>query len=250
MFDSAKIAALNDLEMIVYDYLVKHMDKAATMTIRELSSACHVSTSTIVRTSGKLGYAGFSELKYAMKQELQAKKISMIDYFYDAAIPVDNFLKRMNQDDYRQTLATAIQMIIAAKQITFIGIGTSGILGMYGSRYFINLGMNCYSITDVFTPVAPSGQDGNLVIVLSVSGETKETLTQLNEFKRYGAKILSITNNEHSTIARLADYNLSYYMPEITDNKEHSINLTTQVPVIALIEILAHQAHHERNQLK
>lgn len=39
----------------------------------------------------------------------------------------------------------------------------------------------------------------------------------------------------------MADYNISYYMPEVGSPVEDHVNLTTQVPVIALIEILAHQ---------
>ena len=73
------------------------------------------------------------------------------------------------------------------------------------------------------------------------------------DFKKSNAKILSITNDEHSTIACLADYNISYYMPdEKSAYADPYINLTTQIPVIALIELLAHQAgrqlHMEANE--
>ena len=90
------------------------------------------------------------------------------------------------------------------------------------------------------------------MIALSVSGETVEIIKQIEDFKRFGAQILSITNDQHSTIARLADFNISYYMPEVSgpDPTDEAINLTTQVPVVALLEILAQQAYQRENNAK
>ncbi|WP_207695729.1 phosphosugar-binding transcriptional regulator [Enterococcus sp. DIV0212c] len=245
MFDLEKVQSLNELEMLVYHYVLEHMDNIPKLTIRQLSTNCHVSTSTILRFCSKMGFDGFSELKYAIKKEEQQQEQSFEQY-YDATIHVDSFLKRLNQQTYYETLKPAITMIASARHIVFSGIGTSGILGSYGSRYFANMGINAYSIGDPFTPIPQRGFENTLAIILSVSGETSEVIKQVTDFKRSGAKILSITNDEHSTIARLADYNISYYMPdEKSVYADPYINITTQIPVIALIELLAHQASKE-----
>ncbi|MFD2308218.1 MurR/RpiR family transcriptional regulator [Enterococcus termitis] len=243
MFDLEKVQSLNELEMLVYHYILEHMDRIPKQTIRQLSADCHVSTSTILRFCSKMGFDGFSELKYAIKKDAEEKKDASFEQYYTSTIHVDSFLKRINQQTYYETLKPAIALISAARHVVFSGIGTSGILGSYGSRYFANMGINAYSIDDPFTPIPQRGFENTLAVILSVSGETAEVIKQVTNFKRSSAKILSITNNEHSTIARLADYNISYYMPD-----EHSvyadpfINITTQIPVIALIELLAHQA--------
>lgn len=248
MFDLEKIKLLNDLEMVVYHYTLEHTEQVANSTIRQLSADCHVSTSTILRFCGKLGYEGFSEFKYALKEE--KRNGDTLESYYDAIIHVDSFLKKMSDKSYGQAIEPAVSMIAEARHVVFSGIGTSGTLGDYGSRYFANLGINAYSMLDPFSPVPIRGLENTLAIILSVSGETKEMIKQASDFKRYGAKVLSITNNEFSTVARLADHNLSYYMPE-----EHSvffdaaINLTTQVPVIVLLEILAHRVHQKLNIL-
>ncbi|MBO0480770.1 SIS domain-containing protein [Candidatus Enterococcus courvalinii] len=244
MFESEKIKQLNELEMIVYNYLIANLEEVSKMTIRQLSDACHVSTSTILRCCNKLGLQGFSELKFAIKNYQTQAKQQMFEQFYDATVQVDSFLKKVNNESYRIVLEQAVQMIVAARHVAFSGIGTSGVLGLYGSRYFINLGLNAYSITDPFAPVPSRGLESTLAIILSVSGETSEMIEKTEAFKRYGAKVLSITNDETSTIARLADYNLSYYMPE-TRGKEESLNLTTQVPVVTLLEMLAQKASQE-----
>lgn len=244
MFDSQKVKDLNELELVVYTSMLENLEEVYSWTIRELSEKCHVSTSTILRCLAKLGFSGYSEFKFALKEELTKQKQSF-ESFYDANVQVDAFLKRVNNDTYRMILDPAVELIVNSNHIVFSGIGTSGTLGMYGSRYFSNLEFNAYAITDPFIPVPVKGLDNTLVIILSVSGETKEIIKQIEDFKRNGAKILSITNNEHSTIAQLSDSNLSYYMPEVGGPHltDEAINLTTQVPVIALIEILAHQAY-------
>ena len=48
--------------------------------------------------------------------------------------------------------------------------------------------------------------DKTLVIVLSQSGETIETLASLEKAKSFGAKVISIVNVKGSTIARASDY--------------------------------------------
>ncbi|MFZ8515519.1 transcriptional regulator GenR, partial [Staphylococcus aureus] len=87
--------------------------------------------------------------------------------------------------------------------------------------------INSYSIADPFTPIPKRGFENTLALILSVSGETNEMIKQMTDFKTAGAKVLSITNNQHSTIARLADYNISYYMPdERSPFADKSVNTT------------------------
>jgi len=133
MFDEEKIKTLNELEMAVYKYIVQHFEEIDQLTIRELSAACHVSTSTILRCITKLGYRGYSELKYAICQKKE-QDARAFDLFYDATIQVNTFLKKVNNEDYRKFIQPAVELILSARHVAFSGIGTSGILGTYGSR--------------------------------------------------------------------------------------------------------------------
>ncbi len=49
LFSHAAIASLNNLEMMVYQYVIKNRDKVMYMTIRELAEASGVSTTTVLR---------------------------------------------------------------------------------------------------------------------------------------------------------------------------------------------------------
>ena len=54
MFSHAAVASLNNLEMMVYHYVIKNRDKVMYMTIRELAEAAGVSTTTVLRFCRKL----------------------------------------------------------------------------------------------------------------------------------------------------------------------------------------------------
>ncbi|KZP93783.1 MurR/RpiR family transcriptional regulator [Enterobacter hormaechei] len=60
MFSHSAIASLNNLEMMVYNYVIKNRDKVMYMTIRELADAAGVSTTTILRFCRKLNCDGYS----------------------------------------------------------------------------------------------------------------------------------------------------------------------------------------------
>jgi DNA-binding transcriptional regulator YhcF (GntR family) len=71
MFSHAAIASLNNLEMMVYHYVIKNRDKVMYMTIRELAEAAGVSTTTVLRFCRKLQCEGYSEFRVRFKLYLE-----------------------------------------------------------------------------------------------------------------------------------------------------------------------------------
>ena len=75
-----------------------------------------------------------------------------------------------------------------------------------------------------------------LAIVLSVSGETEEILRFASQFSLHHCKVLSVTSHEHSRLAKLADFNISWHVPQTRITGGYDI--TTQIPVIYILETL------------
>jgi len=63
MFSYNKIQSLNELELSLYNYIMKNSEKVVYMRIRELAKEAHVSTTTILRFCKKLDCEGFTEFK-------------------------------------------------------------------------------------------------------------------------------------------------------------------------------------------
>ncbi|WP_374286559.1 MurR/RpiR family transcriptional regulator [Lactococcus sp.] len=240
MFQPEQISKLNDLESLVFDFIIKSPEKVQQMTIRDLASQVHVSTSTIVRLCTKLGFEGWADLKFYLKSQFREKTPE--EQHYDNMLEFDMFLRRMNTSNYQQRLNAAAKLIAEADYTVFLGIGTSGSLSDYATKYFVNTGLRSFVISDPFQAVQVKGMGHIVAIILSVSGETSQVINKELEFKADGAKIISITNNEDSTVAKLADLQLSYNLVNEWSKQYPLGNLTTQLPVLAILEILAHKA--------
>ena len=141
------------------------------------------------------------------------------------------FLRRMNTDNYQAKLNNAAQMIAKADYTVFLGLGTSGSLSEYATKYFVNTGLRSFVISDPFQAVQVQGMGNVVAVIMSVSGETEQVVNKELEFKAGGAKIISITNNEDCTVAKLADYQLSYNLVNEWSKQYPLGNLTTQLPV-------------------
>ena len=232
MFGYEVIKSLNDLEMLVYDYIMKHKQTVVYMTVRELADAVHVSASTVMRFCKKAGFDGYSEFKVRfkmyVKEEARHQNVEDLQ-------ELQEYFDKAGTTSFQNAVYEAADIVRAAKQVIFIGLGTSGILGKYGARYFSNLGKFSQYIEDPYFPVL-GGVDDLVVIALSVSGETEQVIEMVNRFKQNQCKIISITNRNSSTLAKISDFNLSYYVME-ADIGNH-VNMTTQVPVIYLIEAI------------
>lgn len=236
MFNHEVLKSYNDLEMLVYKYVLQHKEEVRYMTIRELAEAVHVSTSTIIRFCKKTGCDGYSEFKVQFKMYLKEEKLKKAEQIRDDGIDeVMRFFHTVTSNDYEEKINEITQVIQNAKQLIFIGIGTSGILGKYGARYFSNLGKFSQHIEDPYFPIGRDLED-TVVIALSESGETLQTIKMAEHFKKHKGTLFSITNRSSCTLAKMSDYNLSYFVSQRLVYEEY--NITTQIPVLYLLETI------------
>lgn len=136
MFSYEVIRQFTETEHHLYRYIMDNRDKVMFMRVRELSEVTHVSPASIVRFTRKLGCEGFSEFKVKLKQEAtrEVKKKTA-----DTVEVLEEFFERTMNRDYDHVLDAAAEIINEADLVVFFGIGTSGILAEYGSRFFSNM---------------------------------------------------------------------------------------------------------------
>ncbi|MBM7602908.1 DNA-binding MurR/RpiR family transcriptional regulator [Metabacillus crassostreae] len=237
MFSNDIIASFNHLEASLYNYIVQNGDKVPYMRIRELADETHVSTATILRFCRKLNCEGFSEFKVKLKIHLNENKKTKIKSSQHSML---EFFERTLKGDIEENMKQAADLIGKAENVIFIGIGSSGILAEYGARYFSSLGKFSLYIKDPHFPIHSKMMVNSVTIALSVSGETNFTINHLNQLKQEGSKIVSITNSKLSTIAKISDINISYY---VSEEFFEEANITTQVPVVYILETMAREIY-------
>lgn len=124
----------------------------------------------------------------------------------------------------------------AIRRIIFIACGTSwhaGLIGEYLIEEYARIPVEVEYASE-FRYRSPILDKGDLVIVISQSGETADTLAALREAKARGVKVLGITNVVGSTIARESDGGVYIHAgPEIGVASTKAF--TSQITVLILL---------------
>ncbi|MGX7162973.1 MurR/RpiR family transcriptional regulator [Enterococcus massiliensis] len=230
---------LSNIDLEIYKYVATHSDQVIYMRIRDLAQNTHTSTASILRFCRKFECEGFSEFKI----KLQIYRESLTE---DTAIhAVDesafiNFIHRTSESQFQEKIHEAATILAQKELVLFIGSGSSNIIAEYGALYFSSIFNMAFRIEDPANhPIdffSKTIAEKVCVIALSVGGETKDIVGYLNQFIATRSSIISITNSANSTVARLSDVNLAYY---ISTEKRGTADITSQVPALYTIEYLA-----------
>lgn len=181
-------------EEAVLDYLQKHFNKIPEMTVLELSEQSYTSQATINRACKALGFNGFSELKYAIKEDLsfmdtrEQKYMSKTEFFLEKIDfeSSENITKYFKDRDVK---------------IMIYGLGASSISAHYFHRQLLYLGIPSILVSEESMLV--KFRDYKLV-VFSSSGETTRILQVVKHAKECGTYVLAITKKD-STLDQMAD---------------------------------------------
>jgi arabinose-5-phosphate isomerase len=119
-----------------------------------------------------------------------------------------------------QSFDRAVETIIATlKQrgkIVVVGIGKSGNVGAKIAATLTSTGSTAVVLNSVDALHGDVGivNDGDVILALSYSGESDELLNLLPALKRFSVKIISLTGNLKSSLARHSDLALSVKVPK------------------------------------
>lgn len=239
MFNYEIIQSLNDLELLLYRYIMKNAEKVIYMRIRELADEAHVSTTTILRFCKKVNCEGYSEFKIKLKMHIQRNENNKIND--DTSIIID-FFKKLDNSELDRKLNVVCDLIKEARNVILIGTGTSGILCKYAARYFSSIGKFAMYIDDPYFPRNYKIYEDSIIIAISVSGETPTVIDHISNLKRENSTVVSITNSENCTVAKISDLNISYYVQR---EKIGISDITTQIPVLYIIENIGKRLHNK-----
>ena len=144
-----------------------------------------------------------------------------------------------------EEISLDVNDFMAVKRILILGCGTSWHAG-YVASYMIE---DCaripvdVEISSEFRYKNPIIEEGTLVLAISQSGETADTVAAVRELKTKGAKIIGICNVQGSTLTREADHTLLLRAgPEIGVASTKAF--TSQLVVLALFTLLMARARH------
>jgi D-arabinose 5-phosphate isomerase GutQ len=110
-----------------------------------------------------------------------------------------------------ESVESAKQLILSAQanknRLHVTGIGKPGHVAGYAASLLSSTGTPTYELHGTEAVHGSSGQvlPGDVVIAISNSGETKELQATVLTLKKNGAKIIAVTGNKNSWLAKNAD---------------------------------------------
>jgi glucosamine--fructose-6-phosphate aminotransferase (isomerizing) len=154
----------------------------------------------------------------------------------------DTFRGRVRSQEYELRLGGLYQVLprlIEAKRIIIIGCGTSWHAGLVGEYLFEDMARISVEVeyASEFRYRNPVIDEHDIVIAISQSGETADTLAAIKMAKEKGALVLGICNVVGSSIPRETDAGVyTHAGPEIGVASTKAF--TCQVTVLAMMAIL------------
>ncbi len=122
--------------------------------------------------------------------------------FKEALRHIQEEMQSMLSEIGEEKIEEIISYFFEANNIFVYGAGRSGLVGKAFAIRLVHLGFPTFVIGETITkPV----KKGDLVVLISGSGETIPVAMTAEIARRLGAKIISITANPDSHIARFAD---------------------------------------------
>ncbi len=199
---------LNKGDNEILSFCIRNNQTLSKMKVQEVADTLYTSPATVVRFCKKLGFSGFSEFKAGIKAELSQGspdtpvKNHSIDFLKD----VQKTIQLISDE----TAGRVLEMIDQCRRVEFYAAGSSRTVAAEFVKRLQIIGKPAfwYDDSSLMNISARQVTDNDLVIVISVSGETSLVLAAANMAKSRGASIVSITDLGSNSLSDMADENI------------------------------------------
>ncbi|EOI5727947.1 MurR/RpiR family transcriptional regulator [Cronobacter malonaticus] len=175
---------LSRTERIVYEYILCNMHRLSNISAKMIASQTFTTTTSVNRVSKKMGYSGYTELRYKCSTGLKTGDITVDKTVHDEAAQVAELCQQLHQ---------AQHIYLYARGGTLTSLN-------YLSRFLSIAGIPHLVLTDVHQLALIN--KGTLLLV-SKSGETRAIVEMARNAKRKNIKVMAITQN-HSSLSEVA----------------------------------------------
>jgi len=244
--------SLNPSEKTVADYVLENPSKILEYKLLTFAKVSGVSEATIMRFCKHLGYSGYSEMKLMMAKSLGEKdhvgqnkqfdiEISPNDKVEDLPAKIGAHLVKAIEDTLKildkDELVKAVDAVTRCNRFYFVGVGTSASTAYDAFSKFVKLGISCFHNNDTHMQLIAlsNAQPGDLVLAVSHSGKTKDTIEMAKLAKSRNATVMCLTNHNASLITKYSDIKLLTACYETGFESETMISRILQLSLIDML---------------
>lgn len=199
---------LSKQEKKVADYIFEKKGEVSYLSLQEIAKEIEVGEATIVRFVKKIGFNGFQDLKLNIaKEDLPIIETRYEDYIDNIHANINETVQNTKYLINKKQLEKSIKFIEKAERIFIYGVGSSGLAALELQNKFLRFGKIVTAYTDSHFQIMNASilTNKDVVIAISLSGQTKDIIESLEIGKKNKCKIISITNHIMSPVAQLGD---------------------------------------------
>lgn len=230
-----KLPEMSKSQRKIAKYVLSNLDAVPFFTVERLARVAEVSEATVVRFATFLGYSGYSEWQRAMQESVkrqlttverlqlsdgvyEKEEQAIYDMFQEEIVRMQMMVDQFSVKDFQ----AAVEMIIQAKRIFIIANRSAVSLGAFMEFYLdlmfenTELIRNPHGISEKLFRI----NEADVVIGLSFSRYTKNTIEAVSFAKDRGTKVIAITDNLFSPLIPYANISLTApsEMPSFIDS--------------------------------
>ena len=201
-FSYSLVGSLNEAELCVYHYVVKNTKHVLNLSVRELADEAHVSTATVMRFCKKMGFSGFSELKYKIRETMEQQETIK----NEQANSLIEYVEYIKSKEYSDNIKKAAELIKCADSFQIFGLSVCRDIAKYTARRFCRAGVYCYGIDDINYPIldVPEGKESVIVIIHNFVKQ-KELFEVVSKYKSKNYTIIMVAYENVGMIEQLCD---------------------------------------------
>lgn len=230
--------SFSDKEKAIADYIMQYADSIKNINITDLAREIGTSGATITRFAKKIGCNSFVDMKIMLGSNKAEKIIDEDEIFSYAYQYYNEVIERTKMLIDKKSILKVVSEIKKARNIYIYGVGSSGLTGKEMMQRLLRMGFNVHCISDSHMMIINSSiiKKDDLVIGLSISGETEEVVHSIRKAKENGAKTVCITSFEGSTISKYSDLKFIVYNPKFVDRSKF---INSQFSAMYLLDLIS-----------
>ncbi len=206
-------------EKKIADYTLKHREEIMYMSITELSDATKVGEASIFRFCKTVGLEGYQAFKIALANASSEEKTSQKIYSSiqkeDSMEILTDKVRVANISAIESTaqlvnpdhMEKAVDYLVAADKITFFGVGSSFTTALEGHIKFLRITSKTGAAFDSHLQAMTASlmKPKEVAVIISFSGQTKDSIEVAKEAKKAGATVIVMTRYQKSPLTEYAD---------------------------------------------
>ncbi|MFT8321453.1 MAG: MurR/RpiR family transcriptional regulator [Bacillus sp. (in: firmicutes)] len=229
---------LHENDFHILKYILNNRSTCYKLNINDLAKKCNVSRSSVLRLAQKLDFSGYSEFRIFLKWEDEGEEEESTNYIGTLTADIEATLKHLQAKNF----GDICKLMDQSQRIFVYGTGSAQLNAAHElQRAFIAQHRYITIIHDQtkFDVILHDLTTEDLMIIISLSGDTPTLIPKVQKLVAKGIPFLSITNMKNNTLAQMTQHNL--YATTTSVPTSSGIDYTSLASFFIVGEVLAGQ---------